>query len=105
MEVDTRSSRQDPGIGCYEQGLEAARLQIRGQHHLLRLHASGGHGERSPGRVFPASTNTGYAKAGNFGNEVGKAANFAACRALYLPNAACAAARRAIGTRNGLQLT
>ena len=42
-----------PGVGGHEQGLETARFQVRGQYHLLRLHASRGHGERSLGRVLP----------------------------------------------------
>jgi 3-methyladenine DNA glycosylase Tag len=36
-----------------EQGAEAPRLQVRGVHHLLRLHAGGRHGERSRGGVLP----------------------------------------------------
>ena len=48
------SSGQDPGIGRHEQGLETAGVQVRGQHHLLRLHAGRGDGERSSCRVFPA---------------------------------------------------
>jgi DNA-3-methyladenine glycosylase I len=44
----------DPRVGRHEQGLEAAGLQIRGQHDLLRLHAGGGHGQRSPCRMLQA---------------------------------------------------
>ncbi len=33
------------GIGRHEQGFEEARLQLRRQHDLLRLHAGRGHGE------------------------------------------------------------
>ena len=53
LEVDQGSAVQDPGIGCHEQGLEAAGVQVCGQHDLLRLHASRGHGERSLVRMFP----------------------------------------------------
>ena len=49
-----RGARPHARIGRHEQGLEAARFQVCRQHHLLRLHAGGGHGERSPCRMFPA---------------------------------------------------
>ena len=48
-EVPARTEESDSD----EQGLEASRLQFRRQHDLVRLHASGGDGERSPGRLLP----------------------------------------------------
>ena len=49
-----RKYRPDQGIGRDEQGTEAARLQIRRHHHLLRLHAGDRHGERPHRRLFQA---------------------------------------------------
>jgi DNA-3-methyladenine glycosylase I len=40
-------------ICAYEQGSQEKRLSIRGAHHLLRLHAGGGDGQRPHGRLFP----------------------------------------------------
>ncbi len=57
-----RMPRQVPartaGVRRAEQGPEAPRLQLRGLDDLLRVHAGGGDGERSPGalRVLPRTT-------------------------------------------------
>ena len=42
-----------PPIRRHEQGLEAPRLHLRRYHHLLRLHAGHGHGERPRRGMFP----------------------------------------------------
>ena len=44
-----RHSGDLSGVGCHVQGAQETRLHLRRQHHLLRLHAGGGDGERSSG--------------------------------------------------------
>src|ERR1051325_5125077 len=51
--VEQRCPCQDGGIGRHEQGLEATRLRVRRQHHLLCVHAGGGDGQRPPRRLLP----------------------------------------------------
>ena len=48
-----RSSSPHPRVGRHEQRPQKTRLQLRGLNHLLRLHASRGHGERSQRGVLP----------------------------------------------------
>ena len=47
-----RAPGNDPGIGRDVEGLAQARLHLRRQHHLLRLHAGGGHGRRPHGGML-----------------------------------------------------
>ena len=49
-EVPAKTAESD----AMSKDLEAAGLQVRRQHDLLRLHAGRGHGQRSPCRVFQA---------------------------------------------------
>src|SRR5690606_15145887 len=40
-------------IRCHEQGAAAARVPLRRQHDLLRVHAGGRHGQRPRHRLLP----------------------------------------------------
>jgi DNA-3-methyladenine glycosylase I len=46
---------RSPDSDANEQRSQATRLQLRRIHHLLRLHAGGGPGKRSPCRLVPLS--------------------------------------------------
>src|SRR5579872_3187925 len=54
--LDERSPSPHPRIRRHEQRLKAARILLRRHYHLLRLHASRGHGERPPDRLLPLRT-------------------------------------------------
>ena len=43
---------RDAGIESAQQGAQAARIQVSRTHHVLRLHAGRGHGQRPRGRVL-----------------------------------------------------
>src|SRR5690606_8107215 len=47
-------ARANARIPGHEPGSLPPRLSFCGPHHLLRLHASGGHGQRPHRHVFPA---------------------------------------------------
>src|SRR5262249_39461749 len=48
MALPAPDSRPHAGVRFVEQGSRASRLSFRGVHDLLRVHAIGGNGERSP---------------------------------------------------------
>ena len=58
VQNDAEDPRAYPGrdgrIAQAVQGAEAGGVQLRRPHHRLRLHAGGGHGQRSPCRLLPA---------------------------------------------------
>ena len=49
-----RDTGQHAGVGCDEQGIEAARLQVRRHDDLLRAHAGDRHGQRPHHGLFQA---------------------------------------------------